>query len=255
MDASIQKEFLRDFSRRNSGPALAVFGKHPAWNDHMDDLGLSTPSLRACKRLLYIQGIAANASRQQSLPAGAEFLPYRHLLLWFRGREAILLRLLESEDGRGRGFFPLVGAVHFDTASMPDALRLLVPALRAATDLLRALSWRHDVVDQHRHAESKLRSQFDGLRPGEPFDPATPAEAAAMRLALDGSGPFVRLRLPVTRYDAAETLAALSSAVPAGDQAFLISQGDSERLTTVCAGPPDKSDFWFLREVSPESEM
>src|SRR5205085_2200920 len=39
---------------------LAAFGKHPGWNDHLDDLGLDTAPLVNAKRLLYIQGISQN---------------------------------------------------------------------------------------------------------------------------------------------------------------------------------------------------
>ena len=246
MDPSFQKEFLRDFQRRNSGPVLTIFGKHPAWDDHMDDLGLSTPSLRTCKKLLYLEGIAANAARQQS--TNADVTPYRHLLLWFRGREAILLRLVESEDGRGRGFFPLVCAVHFETGSMPAAFRYLVPALLTLSTSFRALSWRRDIVEQHGQARSRLEHEFRSLPVEAPGEAATPAETDAVRTSFAAPGGFVRIRLPVTRYDTAQTLAALAAACPACNEPVLITQGDSDPFTTVCQGQPGKTDFWFLRE-------
>ncbi len=246
MDSAFQKSFLRDFRQGKPEAVLALFGKHPAWNDHMDDLGLSTPSLRTCKKLLYIQGMAANAARQQS--TNADVTPYRHLLLWFRGREAILLRLVESEDGRNRGFFPLVGAVHFETTSMSGALRLLIPVLRTFTDGIRALSFRHDVVDQHRHAHDHLRADLQRVPPDSPTDSATSQEIETVRQALGNSSGFVRLRLPVVHYDASQTFSALAAACPSQDEPLLIAQGDTDRFTSLCHGLPDKTDFWFLRE-------
>ena len=38
---------------------IAAFGKHPGWNDHMDDIGLVTESLVEAKRSLYVQGVAS----------------------------------------------------------------------------------------------------------------------------------------------------------------------------------------------------
>src|SRR5579862_6325420 len=59
--------FIKAFSRflgsgSKTAPALhlAAFGKHPGWNDHLDDLGLETDSLINAKRLLYLQGISQN---------------------------------------------------------------------------------------------------------------------------------------------------------------------------------------------------
>lgn len=248
MDPAFQTSFLRDFARGNSGPVLALFGKHPAWNDHMDDLGLSTPSLRTCKKLLYLQGIAANAARQQS--SNAAVMPYRHSLLWFRDREALLLRLIESEDGRGRGYFPLVGAVHFGGTAWRDALQLLLPAIRSFTDSGRGLGSRTEVIDHHRHQQDQLRTVLQ--QPGSPghTEPATSQETDAIRQALATGSGFARLRLPVTRYDPALAFTAIATACPGQDTPLLIAQGDSDAVTTLCVGEPDKADFWFLRDPS-----
>ena len=45
--------FLRSYLREPPGPIqIAVFGKHPAWDDFMDDLGLDTPRLIEARRML-----------------------------------------------------------------------------------------------------------------------------------------------------------------------------------------------------------
>lgn len=248
MDPAFQKSFLRDYPRGKTEAVLALFGKHPAWNDHMDDLGLSTPSLRTCKKLLYLQGIAANAARQQS--TGAEVTSYRHLLLWHRGSEAILLRLIESEDGRGRGYFPLVGAVHFVSASLQDALRVSLPALRTFTGNCNRLGSRHAVLEEHRHAQARIREDFRHLPHSGPVpvEAASAAEIDAVRQVLAMPGEFARLRLPVARYDVSQSLATLASACPGEQGPILIVQGDADPFITLCRGQPDKADFWFLRE-------
>ena len=247
MDPAFQKDFLRDFRRGNSGPALALFGKHPAWNDHMDDFGLATPSLRTCKRLLYLQGLAANAAREQS--EAAPVTPYRHSLLWLREREAVLIRLVESEDGRGRTFFPLVGAVHFEFADADRSLRLLLPALRGFVDASRLLGSREAVSGLHRRTQAQLAAELRHLPLGGGRAEAPSIEEAAALGELAAAGPFSTRRVAVARYDPAESIAILAGAlrVLGSDRPFLIASGDSDPALTLAAGEPDKADFWFLR--------
>lgn len=251
MDPSFQKDFLRDFKRGNSTPALALFGKHPAWNDHMDDLGLATPSLRTCKRLLYLQGIAANAAREHVESAAPA--PYRHTLLWVRDQEAILLRIVESTDGRGRSFFPLVGACHFDLADAERSLRLVLPALRAFVDSSRALGSRDAVIAHHRHTQDHLRADLShppaSSATNPPPAPPAPEEIEALR-ALSSSNSFSPRSVPICRYDPAESLAALHrfwTSMPGSQHPLLIAQGDSDTQLSLAPGEPAKTDFWFLR--------
>jgi len=53
--------FLKIFLRAplTAGIEVAGFGKHPAWDDHIDDIGLNTETLVLAKRLLYSEGIAS----------------------------------------------------------------------------------------------------------------------------------------------------------------------------------------------------
>ena len=52
--------FLKVFLRvpLRAGIEVAGFGKHPAWDDHIDDIGLNTETLVLAKQLLYSEGIA-----------------------------------------------------------------------------------------------------------------------------------------------------------------------------------------------------
>ncbi|WP_367871377.1 hypothetical protein [Luteolibacter sp. Populi] len=247
MDPAFQKDFLRDFRRGNSGLALALFGKHPAWNDHMDDFGLATPTLRTCKRLLYLQGLAANAAREQS--EAAPVTPYRHSLFWLREREAVLIRLVESEDGRGRHFFPLVAAAHLELADEDRALRLLLPALRGFVDAGRLLGSREAVSDLHQRTQAQLAAEIRHLPGGEGRPEAPSAEEAAVLKELAASGHFMIRRVPVSRYDPVDSIAFLATAwrTLGSDRPLLVACGDSDPALTLAAGEPEKADFWFLR--------
>ena len=39
---------------------VAAFGKHPGWDDHIEEIGLDSDLLVKAKRLLYTEGIAGN---------------------------------------------------------------------------------------------------------------------------------------------------------------------------------------------------
>lgn len=247
MEPTFQKQFLRDFKRGKQDGSLALFGKHPAWDDHMDDLGLATASLRMCKQLLYIQGIAANAARQQSLgeAQAAGLFPYSHFLLWIRDREMILLRLIDSEDGRGRGFFPLIGAVHCPVTFPEQALASLLTPLRNFVDGCRSLRGRDDVRNLHRHTQACLQADTQCVGNGMAArESPTRDELDAVYAAATG-GSFVRARIPVTRYDLAKSFGALTAILT--DQPVLLAQRDADPEITYCLGQPERGDFWFLR--------
>jgi hypothetical protein len=247
MDPAFQKDFLRDFKQGNSAPVLALFGKHPAWNDHMDDFGLATPSLRTCKRLLYLQGIAANAARQQS--EAGPVTPYRHFLLWLREREAMLIRMVESEDGRGRGYFPFLAAIHFDSTEAQRSLRLLLPALRSLVDDCRTLHSRDAVRERHRRAQDQISAELLHLPPGNVADESCTTEEVFALRGLATSAGFPIGKVAISRYDHAQAFAALLTAWrgSAGERPLLIAHADPEPSLILAAGEPEKADFWFLR--------
>ena len=43
--------------KRPGSAHVGAFGKHPGWDDHLDDIGLNTEPLIAAKQYLYVQGI------------------------------------------------------------------------------------------------------------------------------------------------------------------------------------------------------
>ncbi|MBS0191922.1 MAG: hypothetical protein U0573_04725 [Phycisphaerales bacterium] len=92
---------------------LCLFGKHPGWDDHMQDMGLTTDRLVEVRRLLYSEGIAGNidSGAWEKLPARVE--RFDHAFLWrFRRDEFVYGRMWASSDGRGRSKYPMIACVH-----------------------------------------------------------------------------------------------------------------------------------------------
>jgi len=110
------KSFLRDRIDDTDGSAevFGIFGKHPGWDDHIEDLPLPTASLVEAKRLLYVHGIGSQISSGAwaRLPAEACLPEFNHHLLWVRGRQFLAGRLWASRDGKRRAHFPMVALVH-----------------------------------------------------------------------------------------------------------------------------------------------
>ena len=93
---------------------LGAFGKHPGWNDHLDDIGLSTGSLLWARRLLYGVGIASQIENATWKKAGSAktLSAFNHHLLWRRSGESIAGRIWSSRDGKGRSLYPMCTLVH-----------------------------------------------------------------------------------------------------------------------------------------------
>lgn len=102
------KVFLRD--RLEQRFLLAGFGKHPAWDDHIDDLGIATDTLVITKRILYSEGIASQLScgAWNRLADTGRVLEFNHRFVWSREQQSVIGGIWASSDGKGRGHFPII---------------------------------------------------------------------------------------------------------------------------------------------------
>ena len=107
--ASILKKIVERFNTKGqkipSGKvSVAAFGKHPGWDDHIDDIGLDTDILVAVKRILYIQGIGRNidAGSWDKLEENQLVEKFGHAFVWCMNGDVVVGRLWSSKDGKGR---------------------------------------------------------------------------------------------------------------------------------------------------------
>jgi len=161
---------FKTLSRLLSSPAkpspalhLAAFGKHPGWNDHLDDLGLDTDALVTVKRLLYMQGISQNidsgawdhlepAADGGDPKVASRLEDFRHDFLWsmppadaaettpiFAGR------LWSSTDGKGRAKYPMVLCAQLTELSARFAAETVLPELSNVHEQCAAAAKAEDV--------------------------------------------------------------------------------------------------------------
>jgi hypothetical protein len=109
---------------------VCVFGKHPGWNDHIDDLGLDSEPLVAAKQELYVHGIGGviDSGKWENPPPDDQVLGFRHVFLWRDATNLIFGRLWDSRDGKNRTKYPMVVCVHLANRTkpgIPDPMPLL----------------------------------------------------------------------------------------------------------------------------------
>ncbi len=170
--------------------AVAAFGKHPAWDDHIDDIGLQTDLLVATKRVLYVEGIGGNidAGTWDHLPEGHALPEFDHVFVWRVRSETVVGRLWSSRDGKGRTRYPMVICAQVARHPAGWLVRSGLPVLaRAKEACIKAATVQevHAAVDR---ARAELSDAVHAA-PAAPVDEGAPRRAAAHLAAHPEMGP------------------------------------------------------------------
>jgi hypothetical protein len=172
---------------------LAAFGKHPGWNDHIDDQGLETHELINAKRLLYVQGISQNIDAGAwdkldpqdpgaAVAAISRLDLFCHEFLWHMpGTDGPVLlagRLWSSSDGKGRSKYPMV--VCSQVNGMPDRFAALVvlPFLAQVHEQCAAATSAETVRQTIRNQRAALQTRMKEPLAGGPLSGAQVAAVA-----------------------------------------------------------------------------
>lgn len=149
------------FQETNSRLHLALFGKHPCWNDHMEDYGLHTPSLLEFKRRLYYEGISGrlDSGAWRNLAPELRLETFDHELVWTGGTGVIFAVLWHSADAGGRASYPMVAAAHFLTSRLPARIAPVFDALHEIARDCRAAQSREAIGEiQSRGVERLIQA-------------------------------------------------------------------------------------------------
>lgn len=141
---------------------LAAFGKHPGWDDHIEDIGMATQSLILAKQLLYIQGIGGqiDAGSWDKLPAGQELPQFQHLFVWQRYGRFLLGSLWSSSDGKGRTRYPMVVCAQGIGLPLEWAVSQLLPELERIQHACAATRLAGEVQTIMAQASKSLRQRM-----------------------------------------------------------------------------------------------
>lgn len=247
------KKFLQDDARR-LGPGgryvgLAAFGKHPGWDDHVEDLGLETASLNIAKKILYVEGIGGqiDSGAWAKLDATQQLPAFRHLFLWQRSGQILLGRLWSSSDGKGRKLYPLVVCLHFTGVTLGWALRHGLPELADLEQGIINTSSAEDVRQLLARRRAALRAALQSVEGGGEYAPLQP-EALHRFLHPDG-GPYPEAFFRVL-YQIDSQLGFISSGAPKTRSLSGANRAQQIRVPAGGATPEESFLFWtrFLLE-------
>ena len=157
--------FLRVFLRDAPSGRIQVgaFGKHPAWDDHIDDIGLGTETLVLTKQLLYSEGIANQlaSGAWDQIERSGNAIDFDHRFIWGRDQQAIVGAIWSSADRKGRTRFPLVICAQAGFEALQAIHVLLDPIEQLGTVCRQAKT-----QDEIRDAISRSQMELDyGILP------------------------------------------------------------------------------------------
>lgn len=257
---------------------LAAFGKHPGWNDHIDDLGFETQSLVIAKRFVYLEGIASqiDTGAWDRLEPAARFGSFDHYLLWQRGPEILCAVLVDSRDGKGRTRYPMVLCLHAIGVPLDRVTSEFAPIVDRAMLACKAVATADEVAAILDAARGELRRRLAAPPEVPPVHAALvdhpalgPANEGLFRLLYQVKSQFGAWTRGSVDYEDEETLprpASLRAPQAAGDFAsgagawldvFRAQLGEEPPVLLlwprsapwfdVVVGAPDPSAFFALK--------
>jgi hypothetical protein len=165
------RKFLRHFNPKGHNLTsekifVAAFGKHPGWDDHVDDIGFETNVVVAVKRMLYVQGIGGNvdSGSWDKLEKDQLLEEFKHIFLWYIDGNLIAGRMWSSQDGKGRKSYPFVVCVQCSKLPIKWIFENVLPQLEQIEAKCTATTSASDVrmVIQSAGQElSQLAQRFD----------------------------------------------------------------------------------------------
>lgn len=149
--------------------SLAAFGKHPGWDDHIDDLGLDTTRLARVKGTLYTQGISANVDSAgwDHLPEGQRLPRFAHEFVWRWAGETVVGVLWSSQDRSGRSKYPMALCLQGTGLPVSWVCSAGLERLRALRDRCKSLTTAEAVRAAVETARTELLAASRGVPEGD----------------------------------------------------------------------------------------
>lgn len=161
---SVFKKFLGRFNaaereRQNEKIFVGAFGKHPGWDDHIDDIGLETNLLIAAKRKLYVHGIGGNvdSGRWDRLTGDQLIEQFNREIFWYIDGRLIVGRMWSSQDGKGRKSYPFIVCVECQKLPTQWILDNVLQQLKKIETTCTSTNSASDVLAVIEKVRQKLR--------------------------------------------------------------------------------------------------
>jgi hypothetical protein len=219
------KAFLRD--PPDARIHFAAFGKHPAWDDHIDDIGLNTETLALTKQGLYSEGIATQlaSGAWNQIESSGTAIDFDHRFVWCRDQQAVAGAIWASTDRKGRTRFPLVICAQSGFEG-PRAVDLLFDPIERLGALCR-----------NANTQEAVRDAFSKMQAGLSYAIAPPI-GGSLFSEITESGENTVLPAMVTLS------AGLKNNRPRGPRETAKTSGWRFRLAAVSTRPKESLIFW-----------
>jgi len=171
LESAIKKIVKRFYPKGPDQPSekviVAAFGKHPGWDDHIDDIGLDTDTLITVKRILYVQGIGGNidSGSWSRLQENQQIEDFNHVFVWCMWRSIIVGRLWSSRDGKGRTSYPMVACVQCRQLSLEWIFENILPGLKKIERACTETTSPEEVRTIMENAQRKFRQSAEQCPP------------------------------------------------------------------------------------------
>jgi hypothetical protein len=250
-----QKVFLRD--QLGDKVYAAAFGKHPAWDDHIDDIGLVTETLVLAKQLLYAQGISSQLATGawDEIERTGHSLEFDHRFVWARKEQALLGAIYASSDGKGRARFPMVVSIQAPVNGL-RAVQIYLPQAEKLGTRCKAARTR----DEFRAVVAQANKELNAFRlltdaqPGVPHpevgEDSAVTELGANLLAASRDPRESRFRLPAVSprvQDNLEFWAGYIERYVQPAQPFFLVTAVGAMPIDLRIGEPQSNDWFCLR--------
>jgi hypothetical protein len=219
------KVFLRE--PLNGKIHVAGFGKHPAWDDHIDDIGLDTETLVLTKKLLYSQGIATQlaSGAWDQIEKSGNAIEFNHRFCWSRKNQTIAGAIWASSDGKGRTRFPMIICAQADVTGWRTIDLLLGPI-----DQMGMLSKSAKSPTEFRELITRLEVELFGLL-RSPY-------------GVDPASEMTELQQISILPELVTLAAGLKTKVHRGPRESVRPNGSYFRLALSLSGPGKNLSFW-----------
>ncbi|MFT5423221.1 MAG: hypothetical protein ACI89L_000995 [Phycisphaerales bacterium] len=170
---------------RGGAVHVAVFGKHPGWADHMDEIGLATDELVELRQVLYMEGIGRNIDlgTWEKLPEDSRLERFDHEFVYkAESGNLVAGRLWSSSDGRGRTKYPMLACVQCPPSMRSWLMFTALAELARAQERFTSATTADEVRSRYKDLHGRI-----GAGPSEPNVAPDPSHAEALR-TLHGAG-------------------------------------------------------------------
>jgi hypothetical protein len=249
--------FLTDSLPPNAVARLAVFGKHPAAADHLEDAGLTTASLVQFKQGLYVEGLGEMLAKRrwEKELENADAVPYGHGIICAGPAGWLAAWFEASSDAKGRRQYPLVAAAHVGgfraAGSAGEAGEIIRQALRNARGAATLEGIRSAQSTGQRQLEDRLNGSSSAaagasvrlrLLEGSGCGPESDALARVLHsLSPQGAGTGrarVRQSTPVSAFHALVWAALVRSVLHLERQTVCVTWQHGDSLADITLGEP-----------------